>query len=318
MTDDTGSEGALSPDAAFAVLGDETRLQILRTLGDADEPLVFSELFERVEYDTTANFSYHLDKLEGHFLHKTEDGYALRQAGRRVVEAVLSGAVTDDPVLEPTRTDRRCPLCDAPVRVSFAQERVGMFCTDCSGLFGEGDPFGRDGHLGDMKLPPAGVQDRSPAELLWAAWVWGHLEIFARSTGLCPRCSAPVTYSVSACEDHDDTNGTCDRCGRNYAGHRHVRCTNCIYEAQGLVSGRLLSNTDLLAFLTGRGINPVAPESFDRALSVLVNYEEEVLSTDPFRARYTYTVDDDSLALTVDDALDVIDVARTSSAGTSG
>ena len=123
---------------------------------------------------------------------------------------------------------------------------------------------------------------------------------------------------MSACEDHDDTNGTCDRCGRHYAGHRHIRCTNCIYEAQGLVSGRLLPNTDLLAFLTGRGINPVAPESFDRTLAVLVNYEEEVLSTDPFRARYTYTVDDDSLALTVDDALDVIDVARTSSAGTSG
>ena len=45
MTDDTGSEGALSPDAAFAVLGDETLLQILRTLGEADEPLAFSELF---------------------------------------------------------------------------------------------------------------------------------------------------------------------------------------------------------------------------------------------------------------------------------
>lgn len=92
MATDTGPGGstALSPGEAFAVQGDETRLQILQTLGEADDPLAFSELFDRVEYDDTANFNYHLGKLEIHFVHKTGDGYALRNAGGRVVEAILS------------------------------------------------------------------------------------------------------------------------------------------------------------------------------------------------------------------------------------
>lgn len=95
----SGEPTTLSPDEAFAVLGDDTRLQILQMLGAADEPLAFSELFDRIEYHDSSNFGYHLDKLVDHFVRKTDEGYALRQAGRRVVEAILSGAVTDDPVL---------------------------------------------------------------------------------------------------------------------------------------------------------------------------------------------------------------------------
>jgi len=48
-TDADGSESStLSPDDAFRVLGNETRMEILRALGDADGPLPFSELHDRV------------------------------------------------------------------------------------------------------------------------------------------------------------------------------------------------------------------------------------------------------------------------------
>lgn len=53
----------LSAEEAFARLGDETRLDVLQTLGTADEPLSFSELRDRVGYETAGNFSYHLDQL---------------------------------------------------------------------------------------------------------------------------------------------------------------------------------------------------------------------------------------------------------------
>jgi len=78
-TDDTAASG-VSPDEAFALVADETRLGILRTLNQADRPLAFSTLFERSEYDTRSNFSYHLDKLEGHFLSRTDGG---TPSGRR-------------------------------------------------------------------------------------------------------------------------------------------------------------------------------------------------------------------------------------------
>lgn len=92
-------------------MGDETRLRILRALGEAEEPLAFSELYRRVDYDDTANFNYHLEILEGHFVRKTDDGYSLRHTGRRIVEAILSGTVTGDPVLEWTPVETPCFLC---------------------------------------------------------------------------------------------------------------------------------------------------------------------------------------------------------------
>ena len=122
MATETGEETdslRLSPGEAFSVLGNEARLEILRTLGASDGPLTYAELYERVEYDDPSNFSYHLNKLVGHFVRKTDHGYYLYDAGRRVVEAVVSGAVSDSTVVEPTEAEKDCPFCGAPVAVGF-------------------------------------------------------------------------------------------------------------------------------------------------------------------------------------------------------
>jgi hypothetical protein len=310
---DDGASTGLSPDEAFAVLGDETRLTILRTLGNADAPLAFSELYDRIGYDTTSNFNYHLGKLEGHFVRRTEEGYDLRQAGQRIVEAVLSGAVTDAPELEPTRIDVECLLCGAPTAVDYEQERVDIYCTGCSGIFGEVDTIpelsapGEYGSLGHMSLPPAGLKGRTPGDVLGAAWIWSYLEFIARGSGICPRCSAPIERSVTVCENHEDTDDACDRCGRNYAVHFHASCTNCIDDWHGIVPGLLLGATDFQAFLTAHGVNLVAPDAMDRAMRTFGDYDEEVVSTDPFEARFTFVVDENALTMTVGDDLTVVD-----------
>lgn len=311
---DEAEESELSPDEAFAVLGNETRLTILRTLGDADTPLAFSELYDRVGYETTSNFNYHLGKLEGHFVRRTADGYHLRQAGQRVVEAVLSGAVTDAPRLAPTRIDVDCPLCGAPTAVDYEQERVDIYCTGCSGIFGSVETIPQlsapaaYGSLGHMSLPPAGLQGRTAEEVLSAAWAWSYLEFIARGSGICPRCSAPIERSVTVCENHDDSGSGCASCGRCYAIHFHTTCTNCINDWSGIVPGLLMGTTPVQAFLTAHGINLVAPDALGRALRTLGNYDEEVVSTDPFEARVTFTADGDSITLTLDDELSIVDV----------
>ena len=106
MTDEVSAEGGepLAPDESFALLGNETRVRILVALADADDALHFSTLHDRVDLRDSEQFNYHLDRLVGHFVDRTDDGYELRQAGSRVVEAILSGAVTEDPVLERTRS----------------------------------------------------------------------------------------------------------------------------------------------------------------------------------------------------------------------
>jgi len=78
-------------------LGNETRVQILRELGDAGEPLAFSTLYDRVDVTDSSQYNYHLDKLLGHFVHRVDGEYALARPGERIVEAIRSGAVIGDP-----------------------------------------------------------------------------------------------------------------------------------------------------------------------------------------------------------------------------
>lgn len=315
MADDGDSE-RLSPDDAFATLGNETRLGILQALGRAEGDLSFSELRDRVGVADSGQFNYHLEQLVGHFARKTDDGYQLRRAGRRVVEAVLSGAVTDAPDLDRTRVDETCELCGAPLEVTRDGGSIAMYCTECAGRYSHAygdDPTGRradEGYLGRLPLPPAGLRDRTPTEVLRAAWTWGNLEILAMSVGICPRCSATVDRTLRVCENHDTSGGLCPECHNRQAVRTTVSCTNCIFESGGLFDINLVSNTDLLDLLTDHGLNPVVPDSIRRVNEVHGDYEEEVISRDPFRARFRFAVDGDTLVLTVNDDLEVVEADR--------
>lgn len=312
MTTESGDDDTLSPDEAFAVLGDETRLAILLALGRADGPLAFSALFDRVEYDTTANFSYHLEKLLGHFVRETEDGYALRRVGERVVEAVLSDAVTETPVLDRTPVDEPCFRCGGTLEVSYRDEAVGLYCPDCGGTRGSGSEtatWSSDSEadiLGHVFLPPAGVRNRSPAELLRAAEVWTVAAAHARSRGVCPRCSAPVEHEIRVCDDHDTGDRRCDACDQLFAVTVYERCRNCIFEMASIFTIQLLASPELMAFMIDHDVDPMAPEGFHVA-----NLErEEVVSTEPFEAQFTFAIDGNAVTLTVDHDRSVVDATR--------
>jgi ribosomal protein S27AE len=320
MTPDDGAEPVLSPDDAFSVLGNETRIQILRTLGEAAEPLSFSALYERVEMPDTGNFSYHLDKLSGHFVRQTDSGYDLHQSGRRVVEAIRSGAVTQAPVMEPTEVEKPCSYCGTSILVSYHEEQVRKYCPECVGTYGtmtveagaSGDA--EYGYLGALDLPPAGLHGRPPIGVLEAAYRWSLLEHFAWAEGICPRCAAAVVSSGAVCEDHDATEGACDRCDGRYAVNVHYRCPTCHSDHGGMFANHLLTHPALLTFLLAHDVNPLSPPARRFSASVWV-YEEEVSSTEPFEAAFTFTIDGDSLTMTVDDDLTVTDASMGSSAG---
>lgn len=320
MTTGEGSDDStgIAPDTAFQILGNETRMAILQALGEADKPLTFSTLFNRVDYDTTANFSYHLEQLEDHFVRQTSDGYTLQQAGKRVVKAVLSGAVTDAPTLERTEYEKRtCPYCDAPFQIGYHQERVWMSCPNCPGTYGPshapGESISPPGHgfLGHLRLPPAGLAGRTPADALETANIWGHLEFMAMASGVCPRCGAHVDQRVTVCKDHTQQDGLCDRCDCRHAVQLHSQCTNCIHqEVAPFVFARLIATVEVIDFLTSHGINPVAHEhgtDFGRAL---LDYDEEVLSAEPLEARFTLSAADETLTITVNDDFSIVHATR--------
>lgn len=306
----------LAPEDAFSVLGDETRLTILWTLGEADEPLEFGELRRRVGYETSGNFSYHLDKLAGPFIEKTEQGYDLRQRGQRVVEAAFSGVVTESPVIERTVIPWACPNCGADTtEVTYIEEQVGIFCPDCAGLK-DGTDAGEPGRvpadqrrIGYVQLPPAGLRDRRPTEVLEAALIWTAGEIYQGANGVCPRCSASVDESVHACEDHDPTGGPCEQCGSEYGVSFRLSCSNCIYDIETALGVYLLTHPAVRRFMLEHDLDPVAPTS--HRFWDLFQYEESIHSVAPVEAELTFSIDGDALTVTVDADLTVTEVRPT-------
>lgn len=312
MTTNTasGASTVLSPEEAFAVLGDKARFEILQALGNADGPVAYSNLFDRLDYDDRSNFSYHLNKLADHFIDKIDEGYVLRRPGERVLEAVHSGAVTTDPLRERTRTERPCPFCSASIEVGYEQERVTMHCPECSGLFGRPDAerghISEAGNLGFRPLPPAAVAGRTAAEIHDVSKTWTALTVHAIGRSVCPRCSGAVDHSMDICSSHDASEGPCDQCGRRFGAVAVATCMNCIFGLQVGVGAYLGTCTEVMAFLIEHGIDPIAPEEFHPYAAT----EETILSHSPFEAQYTFTVDDDALTMTVDDDLSVIHVTR--------
>lgn len=306
----------LAPDEAFAVLGDETRMAILRRLGEADEALSFSELRARVGMRDSGQFNYHLGKLTDHFVRQTDEGYRLRQSGRRVVQAVMSGAVTETPEIELTRVEETCHFCESPLAVRYREGRIIMYCTGCDGTYdteraNDLDVPDDHGYIGDLLLPPAGVQNRSPQEVVRAGWMWANLEVMSMAADLCPRCSGPVEFDVEVCTDHVDE-GLCPNCDRRMAVYLNAECTNCNHGFGGGPAIALATDATLLRFLLDHDLNPITPDSTGRMRINRVHeaYTEEMVAEDPLRVRYAFAVDGDELSITVDESFDVIEVAR--------
>ncbi len=310
-----GDSPMVSPEEAFSVLGNETRIAILQTLGEVDEPLTFTELRDRIGFRQGEQFNYHLEKLVGHFVEKTATGYVLRQPGYRVVQAVLSGAVTREPVMEPTTVDWwSCPYCGGQVVIGYVSEQVHRYCRECEGLRGSASPeeagfnLAEHGYLDSLYLPPAGVQNRGSSSVLKAAFTWAYAEWLVAANDVCPRCSAVVERSIRVCEEHDPDERFCNQCGHQHAIGFETRCTNCRFTLRSIGSMHVVAATEVIDFISDHGINPIS-DPWDWGWE----YDEEIVSLDPLRATFTFSIDDETLEVTVDQDLTVIDSSRSSS-----
>ena len=311
MTSSSAPSETLSPDEAFDVLGNETRINILQMLGESDDPMSFTALRDAVGLRQGGQFNYHLDKLVGHFVTKTDDGYELRRPGRRVIEAVLSGAVTDDPELEPADVDLECLLCGASIRISYRSERVELYCVECSGQYGrrveerESSFDSSGGYLGGYEIPPAGLDGRSPHELLVASSLWSHLESIALANELCPRCGAVVDIAITVCEGHDRSEELCTTCDNRHAVQVERACENCEFARGGMAINILATKLELRQFVAEQGIDPIV-EGFKWGWDC----EEEIHSIDPFRADFTFEVGEESITLHTGEAFEIRGVTR--------
>ncbi|MFW6152937.1 MAG: winged helix-turn-helix domain-containing protein [Halobacteriota archaeon] len=78
------------PPDLFDLLSDATRRRIIEELYVASEPtLRFSELTRRVGVRDSGRFNYHLSRLRGSVVERTDEGYRLTDRGELVAGAVF-------------------------------------------------------------------------------------------------------------------------------------------------------------------------------------------------------------------------------------
>lgn len=113
---------------AFAILSNETRLEIVRVLLEADgmnhcssweksaSPLSYSELQEAAGVSDNGNFNYHLNELQPYLVSKSDGGYELTSAGKQLSQAALlvSGRLPESQ----SGSKSLCPFCGQPTELS--------------------------------------------------------------------------------------------------------------------------------------------------------------------------------------------------------
>ncbi len=305
---------ASSKNETFGLLSDETRLELLQALWEAHNPedpspMRFADLRERVTADDPGGVYYHLDKLTTHFVRKSEDGYVLRESGKRIVRMLLSGTAIDNPNIDPTEVDVSCWYCGGQPKYSYKDGWRYLECTNCDARCVDTFP---PGVLSKSEFPPSGLRDRTPNDINAADRIWGAHRRASVLDGVCPECAGdmPVT-SIDICDDHQpdwDEYQFCENCGSIFWMLVSHVCEVCKYRWRMPTLFYPTRHPAVTAFYYEHGIE------FDLATyeqrTLILDYEEELLSKDPLRIRITIPVEDDELSLTFDDDMEVIEVSR--------
>jgi len=309
----------LSPDEAFAALGNETRLEIIRVLwqagalqeyDDVDETtettIGFSDLRRRVDLRDNGRFNYHLSKLVPHFVRQTDDGYRLSGAGKKIARTVV--AISGEPAPDLTATpDTDCPICGSAITATYEDQWLRFTCTECDGLFGDAAPEGAILH---SSFPAAGLTDRTSEGALSTGLYRCMLDLTYLNRGVCRECASSISTSMSICDDHSVTGAkACDTCGMPFSVLVEYRCETCRFAKHLPVEICVMGLTPVIGFLYHQDVDVLAP-SLDEIVDVFQTQVETVVSEEPRRVTVTVQDGDDALTVTLDEEMTVLDVSH--------
>lgn len=290
------SEHCLRPAEAFALVGDETRVRILEALWHVDEqPAQFSTLYELAETDNSARFNYHLDRLTGHFIRKTDDGYELRTAGESVVQAIVEGSFNAHPDLDPFDTGDECTRCGEPLLARYEEEMLAIHCPACGRTHGE------------YSFPPGGLLGRDHDEVLTAFnQRVRHLHCLAKD-GVCPECSGQMKTALVREGD----------CCLDVDLRAEYTCSQCQHRVCSTIGLALLDQSPVVAFYRDHGIDIGTTPYWQLEWCVSDAYTT-VRSTDPWRIEVSIPLDGETLTVTLDGALRLIETQRRDTRSSGG
>jgi hypothetical protein len=312
-----GAAGAHATEA-FALLSDGTRLAILLALWEEYDPhaasnaVSFSRIFDRVDYDDPGNLRYHLEKLQGQFVHRHAEGagYELRETGMKLVRTVIAGAGVTEATVEPTEIDQPCLICDAPTAISYRDGHLYWTCTECEGVAPERTET--DGFMGAIPFDPAGLEDRTPEEIRVASLAVERRGIQSMFDGFCPDCSGSVDGRLVYCRDHE-SDGPCEHCGRKFAVWARFQCRVCKRASTLSPKTLVLFHPAVVAFYHDHGVSiRIHAGNLERARRIFDHMHDhgmELVSTTPPEVEVTVSMEDDEIRLTFDETVSVVDVS---------
>lgn len=284
------------PEELFTVLADETRLAILAALWESDdEPVPFSELYSAVDIDDSGHFNYHLDKITGRFITKTDGGYALTQAGKHVNGALASGVYTTKGALEPVPLDASCRMCGGERTLQYEDEVVRVECASCPADW-------------VAAVPPAVLAGYDRDEIPRIVSRYLRTKFRRIVAGFCTYCDGRMERAVGPSEamevGPDASSGDqaptqpviqfdCQRCGAT-AG-------------LSLTHGLLFTHPAVISFYHDHGIDLRERLIWD----IPVDPDQVTLDRrDPVRASVTFRVGDAERTVTVDETFSTVDIDR--------
>ena len=307
----------MSPEDAFAVLGDRTRLNIIRVLwvagrfheyddiDDSAPTMSFSELRNRVNVGDNGRFNYHLSKLVPRFVRRTDGGYRLSGAGKRLARTVATVAGEHDVELS-GEVETDCPACGAAVTATYEDQWLRFACTECTGVFGDAAP---DGTLLNAPFPAPGLVGRTPDEALATELYRCMLDLASMMQGVCPGCASPVSGTLSVCDGHDATHDRlCRACGTPFVAWGELRCDTCRFAKRLPVELCVMGLAPVIGVLYAQGINVLAP-SLDELFGFARTQMTTAVTGPPFGVLVGIGADD-GLTLTLDEHLTVVDIAQ--------
>ncbi|MEE6211101.1 helix-turn-helix domain-containing protein [Salarchaeum sp. III] len=282
------TEERIPPADVFSVLGNDTRVDILQALlelGADEAPVSFTDLFERVDIEDSANFNYHLRKLTGHFVKQTEEGYAFRYPGRKVVSSIFTGTLTERAQLGFFPVTGSCYDCGGSLHGWYVDDTLTIGCTECATI------------QVSYPFPSGGLDDRTTEDLLQAFHHYVRHHYCLAADGVCPECTGSVDTSLVRDPDRDDLD----------VAVRHV-CSRCGYQLQSTVGVTLLDDAHVLVFHSERGVD-LNTEPFWHFDWCVSDRHTEVVSEDPLEVELTLACGGDELCVLVDDDVTVTDTA---------
>lgn len=294
LGDGGASEDGLSPQDAFALLGNEYRAEIIRALGDAQGTegpravLSFSDLYSRADVDiATSQFNYHLQNLVGPFVDKTDGGYRLRHEAVTLYRTILAGTYTEQTTMEPFPVGVDCYYCDEPVEARYADRRFAIVCSGCGQEYS------------DTTAPPSIVDTNQEALLSRVDQFLRH-RILAFSKDVCSVCANGLDTRFLSGDDLSVTGA------EQLDVLVHRSCGHCGAQQYMSVGLALLYDPELVAFFQARDLDVTTTPIWKLEFAMTDRYVD-VRSTDPWRVALTVPRDGDELELVVDETLTVVD-----------